>query len=619
MKKRNLIIAGGIILGVVLISGVTYSYLSVGGKQSLANTFNSGCLSITIEEESAALNLTGAYPINDVEGLDADSYDFTIKNNCNEKTTYSISLESLNESDNNIAPEHIKVALSSDTMDNLISKLGDNPKSDGTIDESYASHQLYSGVIEGNETKTFHLKEWIDYDTTTKEGANKVYKSVINVSADTRVTGDQVSEVKTIKKGNKVEGQITGDSSDITYCTSTSKVCDPNKTIEAIENKITPELEETEDNQIVCTKIDDKKVVCSDPVNSNYCPKGATSCKSILAGRNVEEGQADFNQVDTNEHKNDQGKTNLYSAEDDFGDSYYFRGKVDDNWLKYGTDKNGNDIWWRIIRINGDGTIRLIYTGTSSDGSAPSPTGEHTNAITNQGFNLQNNDNKYVGFQYSDDNKRGHESPSNAYTQLIKWFSTNLSEEWNEENTKIDSGAGFCGDRSSSTDSHTEWTENMSESGGPGVSEITYYGAYLRLYNATKQPTLKCGTTGYKNEDYFTYKQAKRINSTANEKLTGTQSLTYPVGLITADEVVFAGGKKEENNTDYYLYTGQDYWTMSPYYFYSTSALVFRVTSSGNIYYYNVKDAINLRPVINLKSNVELSGSGTIESPYTVS
>ncbi len=108
------------------MSGITFSYLSTGGKQSLANTFNSGCLSITIEEESAALDLTGVYPVSDVEGLSGDSYDFTIKN------------------------------------------------------------------IGKNESKKYHLK----YDTTKEQGANKVYKSVINVTAGTNVENKQASEIK---------------------------------------------------------------------------------------------------------------------------------------------------------------------------------------------------------------------------------------------------------------------------------------------------------------------------------------------------------------------------------------------------------------------------------------
>ncbi len=315
----------------------------------------------------------------------------------------------------------------------------------------------------------------------------------------------------------------------------------------------------------------------------------------------------------------------VYQAIDDFGDSYYFRGTVDNNWVKFGNmSTSGASIWWRIIRINGDGSIRLIYAGTGS--SVPQTTGPQTNAITSQTFNGTYNDNRFVGYQYasSSGTKRGHESPSNAYTQLMSWFNTNLSDEFANGAGQIDPSAGFCGDRSSSTSESTTWTEDMKESGGTG-STTTYYGAYLRLYSH-KQPTLKCGTKGNKDADYYTYTGAKGIDSTSNGKIDGTKSLDYPVGLITADEVAFGGGSYGSNNTNYWLYTNSDYWTMSPVYFNGAGPYVFYVDSGGSLSNYDrVFITYGLRPVINLKADTAFTVDrpeelkGTSSNPYIVS
>ena len=98
----------------------------------------------------------------------------------------------------------------------------------------------------------------------------------------------------------------------------------------------------------------------------------------------------------------------------------------------------------------------------------------------------------------------------------------------------------------------------------------------------------------------------------------GNKALTYPVGLITMDEVVYGGGYNGSNNS-YYLYTGQYYWTMSPYEFNGINAGVRAVLSFGSVdNSSNVVNTDGVRPVISLKSSVELTGNGTMGEPYVV-
>ncbi len=322
----------------------------------------------------------------------------------------------------------------------------------------------------------------------------------------------------------------------------------------------------------------------------------------------------------------------LYKAEDDFGDSYYFRGTVNDNWVKFGNmSTSGADIWWRIIRINGDGTIRLIYAGNGPSGTNLAESDGRIDG-TDYKFNTSNNNNRFVGYQYGNEGEqRGHTNSSDAYTKLKSWFEMNLKDEFEEQNSKIDKNAGFCGDRSSSTSYTIPWSESeMTETGGTG-STPTYYGTYLRLVQ-NRQPTLKCSTkniqSNNKNNDYFTYAGATGIDSTTNGTITGTKSLDYPIGLITADEVAFAGGVSGKLNSGYWLYTGQTYWTMSPAYFssYYSNVDVFYVNDGG--YFdcnHSVSYTFGLRPVINLKTDTTFSfekadePKGTSTNPYIVS
>ena len=124
-------------------------------------------------------------------------------------------------------------------------------------------------------------------------------------------------------------------------------------------------------------------------------------------------------------------------------------------------------------------------------------------------------------------------------------------------------------------------------------------------YKSSQAPSLKCSQIG---NDMFTVSGSSK----------GNHKLTYPVGLITSDEVVLAGGFGGSGNSSYYLYTGKTYWTMSPSRF-SGLAVVFAVYSSGFLNSYRVVDTNGVRPVINLKADVTITGgNGAVDSPFEV-
>ena len=316
----------------------------------------------------------------------------------------------------------------------------------------------------------------------------------------------------------------------------------------------------------------------------------------------------------------------MYKAQDDLGTSYYYRGAVDNNWVQFGKDNTGKDIYWRIIRINGDRSIRMIYSGTTkpsedtsvteSNGVYMTGTGTQINA-TNYAFNSSYDKAEHVGYQYIEGQQHGYGecngtsasctvNGNTVYNSTIK----QTIDKWYAETTLKDNDLIadqiFCNDRSASTSAVAYLPTNYTTlTSWNSTGTKYYYGAYGRL-SKSKSPVLTCAVDG----DRFT---VNKING------KGNSALTYPVGLITADEVAMAGGKPGSDNNTYYLYTNQAYWLGSPTAFDGSYAIEFLVFTSGifkiDIVVYND----GARPVVSLSSKAKLSGSGTYNDVYTVS
>jgi hypothetical protein len=280
----------------------------------------------------------------------------------------------------------------------------------------------------------------------------------------------------------------------------------------------------------------------------------------------------------------------MYSSADDYGTSYYYRGVVNNNWVYYA------GIYWRIIRINGDGTIRLIYSGTTAptSSSASVMTGTNTQLSSTSSYNTSGNA-YYVGFKYTAGVANGNSTSSVILSALDTWYTNNISGD----DINFIANEIFCNDRSLTSGTGINQTFN---------SPSIYY-PYTRLYT-NKSPSLLCSSS----TDKFT-----AIGGTA-----GNQALSNPVGLITADEISMAGGVYNTSNTYFYLYTGQNYWTMSPYNGTGTllgtikNSRVFSLSTGGNLIEALTSSSYGVRPVINLKSNTDVSGSGTYNDPYVV-
>ena len=277
----------------------------------------------------------------------------------------------------------------------------------------------------------------------------------------------------------------------------------------------------------------------------------------------------------------------IYYADTSKGRTFYFAGNPTDNWVQFA------GFYWRIIRVNEDGSVRMIYQGTSAN-----TTGANTQ-IQESTFSINSNtykNNAYVGYMYALNAVHGLTTNSGIKRVLDTWYENNLQINYAQYLSKK---AGFCGDRQPSTSSSTS-----NGQGGTGTTP-TYYGAYIRLVNSSKNPTFDCQNSS----DLYTVASSSQ----------GNKALNYPIGLITADEVAYAGGVWNTVNSGYYLYTGRVYWTMSPSNFHTNgTAYVYYVNGNGSLNDDSVPTLINVRPVINLSPDVTITGSGTSTDPYTV-
>ena len=297
-------------------------------------------------------------------------------------------------------------------------------------------------------------------------------------------------------------------------------------------------------------------------------------------GLSVSSGTPDFSKTSCSSGC-EESTVGIYESQDDLGTTYYFRGDVENNYVYFA------NYYWRIIRINGDGGIRMIYDGTTPHDNGESSTDRQIGTST---FNSFDNSNAYVGYKYGSttattyDETHANNTNSTIKQAIDSWYKTNISDK-GFSSYLVDSI--YCNDRSLSS--------------GTGIGTIeteTDYKAFERLYT-NKTPTFYCA----QSNDKFTVNTSK-----------GNGSLQYPVGLITGDEIVYAGGRYSTSNTKYYLYTDNWYWTMSPANFDSEFAYEFYVNSAFDSDQVNYSGGV--RPVITLNGSTKLQGAGTKTDPF---
>ena len=461
-------------------------------------------------------------------------------------------------------------------------------KNNGTLDAVIDSIKTTNT---GSDAIKFEVSGVTEGDTLAKQATTKVK---VKISYDSSVTTQPTSLSRTLTLNiiyvQNVSYSITDkptssvdDSSDVVFRSEANvasfvrvevdnKVVDPaNYTVTEGSTIITLKKEFL---ATLTTGIHTLSIVSKNgTASTSFEKKGALTLTSAILNDN--KAQADTN-IDFSQISSDTNGKGLYYTSTNTEDNkvtYYFRGAVKNNYVSFA------GFTWRIIRINEDGSIRLIKQDSIGDSA----------------FNEKESYNTYVGYMYGTLSLTNYEAAhANTNSSTIKkaldnWYKTNLISY-----SSLIADSGFCGDRS------------LASGLGYGKNQ-TQYGVYNRLKN-NKEPQFVCP----QNNDLYTTLTATK----------GNKSLTYPIGLITADEVAYAGGVNVSNN-NYYLLNGSMFWTMSPYDF-SSSAYVSIVYDDGlrhrgTLIADNAQISSSIRPVISIKANTQItSGDGISSNPYVI-
>ena len=602
-KKRMLILC--IMLAVVLmITGVSYAVFTSYSSQTDANTLAASCMDLEFNGQNE-INLLNTYPISEGEALEQTPYTFTIKNKCDNYIEYYV-IASVISTTNKVDSKYVKVSLLGDndlngTVINTLESIS-TPQSLSkyNITENYILKR--GDGISKDESRTFNFRMWLDSsnkDIWTKEDIEgKDYQVKISV----------VGTVKTRPKDDLYVAALIDGVESSTFPTTNkytaSVECTRNgKKIDAKES-----IEWSGTEWELTTKIKSGNVRCNAtfeslaPAPNGWYEAGNGTLLASLRDNNtlktpITTPGAAISTAD---------EALLASAVDDYGTSYYFRGAVTNNYVEFANK------CWRIVRVGGDGSVKLILHNDNT-AKAANPCNSANNSTTaafarysgttyTSRFNTNYDDNAYVGFMYGTVGSstyaatHANTNKSTILTNLETWYTNNLK-------TYADTIADtvWCNDKTNVTDTSYDpwgWTPN-----GYGYGKnVTYYGATQRLISTNGRtggtgPSLKCNS--------------------------GLSKINSKVGLITADELAYAGYAAALKNTTTYLQenaTDTDWLSLSPSVFFSVYAFVWSVNGgSGDFGNYSVNSDGGVRPAISLIISTTISGgTGTSEDPYVV-
>ena len=602
-KKRMLILC--IMLAVVLmITGVSYAVFTSYSSQTDANTLAASCMDLEFNGQNE-INLLNTYLISEGEALEQTPYTFTIKNKCDNYIEYYV-IASVISTTNKVDSKYVKVSLLGDndlngTVINTLESIS-TPQSLSkyNITENYILKR--GDGISKDESRTFNFRMWLDSsnkDIWTKEDIEgKDYQVKISV----------VGTVKTRPKDDLYVAALIDGVESSTFPT-TNKY---NASVECTRNGKKIDAKESIDwsgtEWELTTKIKSGNVRCNAtfeslaPAPNGWYEAGNGTLLASLRDNNtlktpITTPGAAVSTAD---------EALLASAEDDYGTSYYFRGAVTNNYVEFANK------CWRIVRVSGDGSVKLILHNDNTtkvanpcdaaNNSASAAFARYSGEKYTSKFNTNYDDNTYVGFKYgtvgASDYASAHANINNStiLTNLETWYTNNLK-------TYADTIADtvWCNDKTNVTNTSYDpwgWTPN-----GYGYGKnVTYYGATQRLISTNGRtggtgPSLKCNS--------------------------GLSKINSKVGLITADELAYAGYAAALKNTTTYLQenaTDTDWLSLSPSVFFSVYAFVWSVNGgSGDFGNYSVNSDGGVRPAISLIISTTISGgTGTSEDPYVV-
>ena len=348
--------------------------------------------------------------------------------------------------------------------------------------------------------------------------------------------------------------------------------------------------------------IENNKLIVANVTKNTECKLVATKDITTLYNKILTDNPTIKERTDFSVTFSTNSNNTLYTSQEENTTVYYYAGNTTNNWVKFG------GYYWRIIRTNHDKSIRLLFAGITSD----STKGYIGSTLYS---NPSTGDPMYAGYMYgtsgSLDSNRTNENDSYIKDYIDKWYdgtgASTLYDYFDKNNslikyeTYLSKDAIYCNDR----------TINSFNGNAYSLTGDFEFNSYTKLYNNNK-PSYDCANVS----DKFSVNNA-------------SAKLTYPIALMTADEIVYAGGTtstaiaepyswfiKNSNDTEV---VDKTWWTMSPARFNNNKIQVYQWHYSNKRLVYNVVLSLGVRPVISLKGNNKWkSGDGSASNPYEI-
>lgn len=628
-KRKNLKLYYGLLITVICIIGVSFAWFRLFLSQNEDNTLASRkCFSTTLTEDTSKIELTDAFPITDVKGLKQTPFTFTLKNNCSSYIKVYITIDSAyreSMSSSYLKDDYIKVNISpKGTTKNQSAILGKQTLTD--IDSSTKGYIIIDTSLNANEEKSYDLRIWMDSAVTAEQGLNKAWAGkivVITIAAEypkapenwySASNGELLAALRTdndISTPLTTPGkEISSSSIDDIQSTYTEEIASENQNyyvtygtgwkangngFDLIGVAVTEDIFANSYSSLIGKYISSNSIK-----NSGAGTLGemvtTTNLESVYYVTNATSSSLTYKVLYSNKNKTE---SSLLSTEDDYGTSLYFRGTVKNNYVEFANK------CWRIVRITGNGAIKLVlHNDNINNKTNPCSSANNSNTAAfahyngteyTNSFSSKLWDNAYIGFMYGTASSSDYASThanlnkSEMLKNLETWYMNNLTPYEDKIADVI-----WCNDKST-TGTGTGYGEDN-----------THYRAFNRIAQ-NYLPTLICPKDN---------NNGKLSKFTVRDTINGNGNLTYKIGLLTADEVVFAGYAHIYQNDAVYLLenTGNEaWWTMSPF----QNNMVFCV-SYGNVTFNDFYSSAGVRPSIALNSDVTVTGSGTSEDPYIV-
>jgi len=669
MKKKKFLITLGILGIIITLIGASYALWFVSYRQTGTNDIATSCFSMSLTNEKNNIELKNSYPIKDEDGEKLTPYSFTITNTCDLFASYTVNLEMLENS--TIPIEYVKVMVNKEQMKTL----NQYETAKTTIKGAKNSKILSSGTLGAGDSEEYSIRLWIDENVTIDS------PNIMNtlLSAKVVVVG-QASDYSPCKYGycklneailaneyqstpedakEKINQKQTADftksaplmewkenhasttetttsvmphpelvgNSDPKYAELTSENVLPiiatSYTFNNETGKYTLENSQNLDPTTLNYNSETNYYYCGAGFNTNNndiinlyqnvsnCPTiykitGATSSDETTIGSGGTTIKTKVYKMAVypytqNELESDKSDKGLYKITENREPIYYYRGNVRNNYVKFG------GFYWRIIRTNSDGSIRLLYAGTTPNATGDSlnmkltdSTLGYTNKTTSP-FNTNKNDPGYVGYMYGNtlgvsyEQTNANENDSTIKKYLDSWYKQNIVDQ---NLAEYIADAGFCNDRS---------LASTTDGNGVQIDKGTNYAGHERYYK-TKEPKLECSNPN----DLFT----------TSSNAIGNKALTYPIGLITVDELMLSGLADGYLNRLVYTYSSSHYWTMTPSLFNkdNVAAGELQMHSDGYVnQWHQVMSNSGVRATISLKADTEITkGIGTANDPFII-